>query len=147
MSTKPRLIEGGVAIDDRGSVSFVNDFDFGGVKRFYMVANHRSEFVRAWHGHRHESKVVLVVSGSALVATVEIDDWDNPSPLLDVQRFVLSAQKPAVLLIPAGYANGLMTLEPDTRTIFFTNSTLAESQEDDYRYSSRLWDPWSVEER
>ena len=37
----PKVISGGVAIDDRGSVTFVNDFDFLGVKRFYQVQNHR----------------------------------------------------------------------------------------------------------
>ncbi len=141
------MIDGGIAIDDRGSVSFVNDFDFVGIKRFYIVANHRPGFVRAWHGHRHESKAVLIVSGSALLATVEIDDWDDPSPELPVDRFVLSAQRSAILVIPAGYANGSMTLEPDTRMMFLSDLTLAESHDDDYRYPSRLWDPWSVEER
>ena len=34
------LINGGVAVDDRGSVRFVNDFDFEGVKRFYQVQNY-----------------------------------------------------------------------------------------------------------
>ena len=33
----PKVISGGVAIDDRGSVTFVNDFDFLGVKIFYQV--------------------------------------------------------------------------------------------------------------
>ena len=32
METK--IINGGVATDDRGSVRFVNDFNFDGVKRF-----------------------------------------------------------------------------------------------------------------
>ena len=29
----PRLIEGALSVDDRGSVSFVNEFNFAGVKR------------------------------------------------------------------------------------------------------------------
>ena len=45
-------MRGGVAVDDRGEVGFVNDFTFSGVKRFYTVANHSDGFVRAWHGHR-----------------------------------------------------------------------------------------------
>ena len=55
----PWLIEGGLAVDDRGIVSFVNDFDFAGVKRFYMVSNHKAGFVRAWHAHKHEAKYVM----------------------------------------------------------------------------------------
>ena len=67
-----RLITGGLAIDDRGQVSFVNDFSFDKVKRFYTVSNHRQGFVRAWHGHKKESKYILVVQGAALVGTVKI---------------------------------------------------------------------------
>jgi dTDP-4-dehydrorhamnose 3,5-epimerase len=40
-TSEPRLIQGAVVVDDRGSVSFVNDFDFAGVKRFYVVATGR----------------------------------------------------------------------------------------------------------
>ena len=32
---RPTLIEGGLHVDARGSVAFVNDFDFKGVDRFY----------------------------------------------------------------------------------------------------------------
>ena len=54
-----RLLEGGLAVDDRGTVSFVNGFDFRGVKRFYTVTNHRAGFVRAWHAHRHEAGSIV----------------------------------------------------------------------------------------
>jgi dTDP-4-dehydrorhamnose 3,5-epimerase len=46
---EPKIINGGIAPDDRGSVRFVNDFDFAKVKRFYQVENHRAGFIRAWH--------------------------------------------------------------------------------------------------
>jgi len=66
----PVVIKGGIAVDDRGSLRFVNDFDFAGIRRFYMVENHAAGFVRAWHGHRHEAKFVYVVSGAALITAV-----------------------------------------------------------------------------
>ncbi len=144
---EPRLLSGDLAVDDRGSVSFVNEFDFAGVKRFYVVSNHRAGFVRAWHAHRHEAKYVTVVSGAAIVGAVRIDDWDRPCRELPVVRHVISAAKPRVLYIPAGYANGFMSLTDDTRVVFFSTSTLAESQGDDIRYDTRYWDIWNVEER
>ena len=49
----PRLIEGGLAVDDRGSVAFVNDFDLAVARRFYVVSNHSAGFVRAWHACAH----------------------------------------------------------------------------------------------
>ncbi len=142
-----RLIEGALAVDDRGQVSFVNGFDFQDVKRFYAVSNHRRGFVRAWHAHRREAKYVHVARGSAIVAAVRIDDWDHPSPDLPVERFVLSAARPAVLHIPAGYANGFMSLTDDALLMFFSTATVEESRGDDVRFPARLWDPWQAEER
>jgi len=144
---KLKILHGGIAVDDRGEVGFVNDFDFAGVKRFYTVANHRIGFVRAWHAHRNEAKYVMVLEGAALVGAVAIDDWENPSKEAEVARFVLSAKKPSVLFIPAGYANGFMSLTEDARLVFFSTSTLEESMGDDIRYDARYWDIWQVEER
>ena len=145
--TEPVLLEGGLGVDDRGAVAFVNGFDFAGVKRFYIVSNHRAGFVRAWHGHRREAKYVTVVQGAAIVAAVRIDDWEHPSIDLPVVRHVLSAQRPSVLFVPAGYANGFMSLTADTKVIFFSTSTVDESRNDDVRYDARYWDAWHVVER
>jgi dTDP-4-dehydrorhamnose 3,5-epimerase len=142
-----KLIKGGLAVDDRGAVGFVNDFDFTGVKRFYTVDNHKAGFIRAWHGHRHEAKYATVIAGSVLVCCVRIDDWDNPSADLPVQRFVLSERTPAVLHIPAGFANGFMSLTEGAKIVFFSTSTLQESLGDDIRFPARTWDPWTIEER
>jgi dTDP-4-dehydrorhamnose 3,5-epimerase-like enzyme len=143
----PRLIEGGLSVDDRGQVAFVNDFNFAGVKRFYVVSNHNAGFVRAWHAHRHEAKYVMVVQGAAIVGAVAIDDWQHPSTDVKVHRYVLSAKKPTVLYIPPGYANGFMSLTSDTQLIFFSTSTIEEAKADDVRYDARYWDIWNVVER
>ncbi len=141
------MMAGGLAADDRGELAFVNDFRFEGVKRFYMVSNYSQGFVRAWHGHKREAKYVTAVSGAAVVGAVCIDDWERPSRELEVQRFVLSAHKPSVLYIPAGYANGFMSLTADLKLMFFSTSSLEESHGDDFRYESRHWDIWKVVER
>jgi dTDP-4-dehydrorhamnose 3,5-epimerase len=146
-SHEPTLFAGGLAVDDRGELGFVNDFHFEGVKRFYTVSNHRQGFVRAWHGHRREAKYVTAVSGAAVVGAVAIDDWEKPSVSARVHRFILSADKPAVLYIPSGYANGFMSLTPDLKLMFFSTSTLEESSGDDIRFESRHWDIWNVVER
>ena len=145
--TTPRLIEGNLAVDDRGEVFFVNDFVLEDVKRFYMVGNHQQGFVRAWHAHRREEKYVTVVQGAALVGAVAIDNWDSPSRDAEVERYVLSAHKPAVLYIPAGYANGFMSLTDDARLIFFSTAGLDESRDDDTRFDAHYWDAWNVVER
>jgi dTDP-4-dehydrorhamnose 3,5-epimerase-like enzyme len=143
----PLLIEGGCAVDDRGAVRFVNGFDMRDVRRFYTVTNHRAGFVRAWHAHRREAKYVTVAQGAAVVGAVRVDDWEAPSRGLPVSRMVLSAARPAVLYVPAGYANGFMTLSDDTLVIFYSTATLEESRSDDVRYDARHWDVWEVQER
>lgn len=146
-SAVPRLLPGGLSVDDRGTLVFCNDFQFEGIKRFYFVSNHRSNKVRAWHGHKHEAKYVIAVSGSALVCAVQIDDWTSPDQLSAVDQFVLFALNPAVLYIPPGYANGWMNLTDDAKLLFFSTATLEESLRDDYRFPTRYWDPWKTEER
>jgi dTDP-4-dehydrorhamnose 3,5-epimerase-like enzyme len=143
----PRLISGGLVVDDRGEVGFVNDFNFASVQRFYTVANHRANFVRAWHAHRRESKYVTVLQGAAVIGAVKIDDWQNPSRDSEVYRYVLSSRKPSVLYVPAGYANGFMSLTEDAILVFFSTASLEESRHDDVRYDPRYWDIWEVVER
>jgi len=143
----PQLLKGGLAVDDRGTVSFVNDFNFNGVKRFYTVENHKQGFVRAWHAHKKEAKYVMVVKGAAVIGAVQIDNWEKPSKDLKVHRFVLSEKNPSVLFIPAGFANGFMSLSEDAKIIFFSTSELKDSLNDDVRYDAHYWESWTVEER
>ncbi len=150
METKenePTLLKGGLAVDDRGEVTFVNDFAFEGVKRFYAIRNHEVGFVRAWHGHRREAKFMTVTEGDMLICAVRIDDWDKPDKNAKVHRFVLSARTPSVLHIPAGFANGSMSLSAGARLMVFSTSTLQDSLNDDIRFEARLWNPWKIEER
>ena len=88
-----------------------------------------------------------VIAGAAVIAAVQIDDWQEPSRGAEVHRYVLSAARPAVLFIPPGYANGFMSLTADTRVAFFSTATVEESREDDVRFDARYWDAWTVAER
>ena len=147
MDSKVFFIKGGIAVDDRGVLTFCNDFDMKDIRRFYQVSNHSSNFIRAWHAHKYEAKYVSVISGSTILATVKIDNWDEPSKDLHVERFVLSEKKPGILFIPAGYAHGYKTLVPETRLAFFSTAVLNKSIDDDYRYDAFYWNPWEIEER
>ena len=144
---KPFIINGDLSADDRGELMFVNQFNMDLVKRFYVISNHKSGFIRAWHAHKNESKYVFIVNGTALISTVLIDDWNNPSSDLAIDKFVLTAKKPSILYIPNGYANGFKTLSIDTKIIFFSTSTLGDSIDDDYRFDAYKWNPWEIVER
>ncbi len=143
----PFLMKGGRAVDDRGVLTFVNDFEFLGVKRFYQVSNHKARFVRAWHGHRKEGKYVTVTRGSAIIACLPIDDIKKLAEQY-LQRHVMSDVNPAVLWIPPGYVNGAMTLTDDTLITYYSTATMEESKDDDLRFEARwLNHIWNVEER
>ncbi|MCK4359513.1 MAG: dTDP-4-dehydrorhamnose 3,5-epimerase family protein [Candidatus Cloacimonetes bacterium] len=144
---EPKLIKGDITIDDRGEVSFVNDFDFDQVKRFYMIKNHKQNFIRAWHGHKNESKYFTVVKGTVLICGVEVNDWQKPSKDLKIHRFILSEKKPSVLYLPKGYANGFMLLTEDAKLMVFSTSKLEDSLNDDIRFDSHYWNPWEIKER
>lgn len=134
------MIEGNISVDDRGKVSFVNDFDFKDVKRFYVVENHRPSFVRAWHAHKREAKYIYVVNGAAIIGVVNLETEE-------IERYVMSADNPSVLYIPPNHANGFRTLTSHTKLIFFSTSTVEESKDDDIRYPAYKWDVWGTEER
>jgi dTDP-4-dehydrorhamnose 3,5-epimerase len=139
---KPELLAGGVAVDDRGVLSYINDLYIHGFqpRRMYMVENFESGFIRAWHGHQFESKIAIVVRGAALVYTIPIDQ-DDIDKNVSV-RFVLSSVKPQALYIPPGYYNGFKTLSPDTQIMFLSNKTVEESAHDDIR---KPFDAFGVE--
>lgn len=149
LSEKPYLIEGGIAIDERGQVTFANDFNFKGVKRFYLVENFSTKTIRAFHGHLKEAKYAFVVSGSALVVVVEMDNPQQPNKNNKPYRFVLSSRKSAILYIPPRHANGLRALEEGTKIIFFSTASLEETKKDEYRFPYDYWgkEIWEEENR
>lgn len=144
--TEPKIIEGGVAVDDRGSLTFSNDFDMSEVKRFYMVENFDNNIVRAYHGHLKEAKYVFVPQGSVLIILVKMNGKKIEGKPV---KFFLSSRKPQVLFVPPSYANGFKALEDNTKIMFFSTSTLQESRGDDYRFEWDLFgeDIWKAENR
>ena len=139
MFDHPHIIEGGMTTDYRGVVRYVNDFQFTGIKRHYVVVNHRAGYVRAWHGHKGEAKYVTVPYGVVYICAVKVDDWSRPSKQAEIHRFTLSDNNPQILYIPPGYVNGFKTITDGALALFFSDKTLEESKRDDYRFP---WDYW-----
>ena len=143
----PTILDGASFVDDRGSLKFLNDFSLFGIKRFYIIENHSKGFIRAWHGHLIEAKAFVPIQGSFLLGAVAMSDSSNPSKDAEVTRKVLDASNPQALLIPPGFANGLMSLTEGAKLLVFSSTTLDESQGDDYRFPYDYWDIWKIENR
>ena len=139
---QPSQFERGFSEDHRGSVEFYNNIDLSYFKRFYMVSNPKEGTVRAWHGHKNEGKLIKVTKGNFLVGAVKIDNWDSPGKDLPVELFEINTEE-GLLYIPPGYANGSMNFAPESNIMYFSTAHLDDSIEDDYRFDSKFWDPWS----
>jgi len=136
---KPKLFDGGVSVDKRGSVSFNNNLILKKIKRFYIVKNNKKNFVRAWHGHKIEAKYILCIGGRAKISAVQIKDFKKPSKKSKVSSWTLDSKIPNVVYVPPGYANGSKSMSSDMRLIIFSTSTLKNSIKDDYRFSPEFW--------
>jgi dTDP-4-dehydrorhamnose 3,5-epimerase-like enzyme len=134
-----KRIEGGLFLDDRGTISFANALPME-VKRLYVVQNHKSHFVRAWHYHEHESKCFTVISGAALIGVVDVEGGYT-------RKFFLSEHYPAIIFVPPGLANGTMNLSTRTKILILSNKTLEESKDDDQRFPFDRWDIWHAVNR
>ena len=130
------LIQGNKFCDDRGYVSFINDLDLSKYKRFYLVENHEKGFIRAWHGHKQESKAVVCLRGVALIGLNRIGSEDEP------EMQVISSHNPRALIIPPGHYNGAKTLTDGCILMYLSDRTVEDSHGDDYRLP---WDEWGEE--
>jgi dTDP-4-dehydrorhamnose 3,5-epimerase-like enzyme len=144
MSATVTLIKGNDFTDARGTLKFVNEFSFPEVKRFYQIVHPTTATIRAWQGHQLEHKYFYVVKGAFAIAWVKVDDWDNPSPDLKAEYEILEEKGPAVLSVPAGYANGIKAVIPDSVLMIFSNLTLEESAHDRWSFDPALWLDWKL---
>src|SRR5690606_20299776 len=138
----PMLIKGGTHTDERGTLSFVNDFKLDEVQRFYTIEHHNTDVIRAWQGHKLENKWFYVVSGSFKILSVEVDNWETPSGNEEVMEFILDESNSQVLHIPGGYVNGFQALVPDSKMIVFSDFSTEQSKEDDFRFDKEQWYKW-----
>lgn len=134
-----KIIKGNSFSDSRGTLQFVNDFHFEGIKRFYTITHPDTAVIRAWQGHKIETKHFFVTKGKFLICWVEIDNWDNPGKDLKVNQQILDANEPQILIVPGGNANGFKALEADSIMVVFSDLTLEEAKDDDYRFEKDFW--------
>lgn len=129
------FIQGGIAKDHRGQIRFVNEFDMSLIKRFYIIKNSDLELVRGWRAHRIEQRWFYVIHGSFELDFVKIDNWDNPSQGLEVEKLVLNTNDNKVLHIPAGYAVAFQAIEKESEILVFADHYLDHALNDDFTYS------------
>lgn len=135
-----KVIQGGSFSDYRGTISYVNDFSFKDIERFYIISNTDENPIRAWQGHKIDAKNFYCISGSFKIHFVKIDNWESPSKDLLVETITVNVLESKIVHIPAGYANAIESLETGSKLISFSNLPLAAVGEDDVRYAQDYWE-------
>ena len=136
----PFIISGGKYQDSRGSISFVNDFKFEEVKRFYIIEHQDTSVIRAWQGHKVEKKYFYVVKGSFEIKAIKPDNWENPSKDLLAETFILNENESNILCLPQGFINGFKALEENSKLMVFSNMDNEDSGNDLIRFPLDYWD-------
>jgi dTDP-4-dehydrorhamnose 3,5-epimerase-like enzyme len=137
---KPTIITGGSHNDNRGTISFVNDFDFKGVDRFYSIHHPDTKIIRAWQGHTQDSKYYYPIKGSWVVAWVKME-FHKPQEEWKVEYIRLNANESKIVFLPPGYANGFKALEKDSIIIGF-NASGEEEEKEILRWDADRWLDW-----
>lgn len=134
------LIKGSIFTDERGKLNFINTLDMSAIVRFYEIAPRNTGIIRGWQGHREEKKWFYCHTGAFVVNLIQMDDFENPSSYLKPERFLLEAKNPKVLEISGGYATGFKAVEENSIFQVFSNFSLEQSKNDDFRYPIEKWD-------
>lgn len=130
----PKIINGSSSSDDRGIVSYNNDFDATVIKRLYFIENINTDFIRAWQGHKVEQRWFSVTKGSFQIKLIKIDNWDNPSKELDIISFIIDDKKFDLLYIPQGYVTSIQSLDKGSKLLVMSDYLLKEIN-DEYRFN------------
>lgn len=135
----PELLHSESFSDERGRITFNNNFAMDHVKRCFSIVPTNEYVRRPWHGHKIEENWFQATKGSFLILIVAPDNWDNPSFDLKPQEYVLTDKNREVLHIPGGHVTQIKALQADSELLVFSDFSLEQSLKDDYRFNSELW--------
>lgn len=140
---KPQIIKGNRHSDNRGNLTFNNDFSILHIKRVYTIENNRLDFVRAWQGHQVEQRWFSAAIGSFIISLIEIDDWEQPSKDLPKVQFILNAENLDILHVPSGFVSAIQALEDHSKLLLFADYDLNEIQ-DEFRFPSDYFNDLNI---
>jgi hypothetical protein len=135
----PTIIKGNSHTDSRGTLFFNNDFDVSAIKRFYIIENQNTDFIRAWQGHKIEQRWFSAVQGSFSIKLICIDNWEKPSKMCNPFCFVLQEKKMDILHIPKGYESSVQSLEKGSKLLVMSDYLMGEIQ-DELRFDSEYFE-------
>jgi len=122
--------------DERGTVTQIFEEAKGlpRARRIYLVKNWNQSTVRAFHKNFSETKYFYVISGT--VKFVLVDDRQKSPTYQQKDTFVLTSEKPAVLIVPPEVYNGWKALTDDAVLLGIANTTMKEHRDERVAHDS-----------
>lgn len=130
---EPNFIKGSFHKDQRGTLSYNNEFDSSEIKRIYVIENNSIEFIRGWQGHQIEQRWFSAISGTFQIELIKIDNWENPSKSLNVSTFLLKDEELNILHVPKGYVTSIQALTIGAKLLVMADYLIGEIK-DEFRY-------------
>lgn len=141
--SKPKVIDMPLYVDDRGTVHCAFDsMDCAKIKRTYIVRNWSKGMIRAWHGHSVGNTYIHVLSGAVKLAAKPIREKITRDWIAGCNTVVatISADKPQMFFIPAGWFNGAVSLTDNTKVLVYSTLTFSDVKNDDERGQVTDWE-------
>lgn len=127
------LLEGNRFEDERGIITYNNDFDVTKIKRIYTIENHSTEYIRGWQGHKIEQRWFACMKGSFEISVIAVDDFNQPSKNLTIQKYILTDEVLTYLHIPAGCITSIQSKIQQSKLLVLADYSLGEIN-DEYRF-------------
>lgn len=128
------LLEGKKHQDERGIITFNNDFDASLIKRIYTIENLSTDFIRGWQGHKIEQRWFACMKGSFEISVIQIDNFENPYKDLMINKYQLNDEKLTYLHVPPGCITAIQSKEENSKLLVLSDYGLGEIS-DEFRYS------------
>lgn len=127
------LLEGKKHQDERGIITYNNEFDASQVKRIYTIENLSNNFIRGWQGHKVEQRWFACMQGSFEISVIEVDDFENPLKDLTITKYLLTDEVLTYLHIPSGCITAIQSKENNSKLLVLADYGLGEIN-DEYRF-------------
>lgn len=129
----PQFLEGKKHQDERGIITYNNDFDASEVKRIYTIENNSTDLIRGWQGHKIEQRWFSAIKGAFKIQILSIAYFEKGLKDLQPYCFVLKADQMDILHVPAGFVSSIQALEEGAKLLVLADYKLGEV-DDEFRF-------------
>lgn len=129
----PQLLEGKKHQDERGIITYNNDFDATSIKRMYTIENADVHLIRGWQGHKMEQRWFSAINGAFKIQLLSIAYFEKGLKDLQPYCFVLKADQMDILHVPAGFVSSIQALEVGAKLLVLADYKMGEV-DDEFRF-------------